>query len=95
MSNQGAEINIKALIEFNIHLDSFNKKLIDCLREMESSVNRLGTEWKDDKYPEFKSEFTKHVKKLEPLSQALLGYKKHSEQHWIPIIEEYLNKKVP
>jgi hypothetical protein len=95
MSNQGAQINIKALIEFNSHLVSFHRKLNDCMREMDSSIARLGSEWKDDKYLEFKSEFSKHVKKLDPLSQALMSYKKHSEEHWIPVIEEYLKKRIP
>lgn len=95
MSNQGAQINIKALIEFNDDLALFQKKLNDCKQEMESSISRLGSEWKDDKYLEFKAEFSKHVKKLEPLSQALMSYKKHSEEYWIPIIEKILKKKTP
>jgi uncharacterized protein YukE len=95
MSNQGAQINIKALIEFNQNLVTFQKKLNDCKQEMDNSITRLGSEWKDDKYLEFKSEFSKHVKKLEPLSQALISYKKHSEEYWIPIIEKFLNKRVP
>jgi len=95
MSNQGAQINIKALVEFNTNLESFYRKLNECMREMEGSISRLGSEWKDDKFREFESEFSKHVKKLEPLSQALLEYKKHSEQYWIPIIEQYLKKRIP
>jgi hypothetical protein len=93
-SNNGAQINIKALMEFNQTLSNFSAKLQDCFTNMDNSINRLGNDWKDDKYTEFKNEFSTHVKKLQPLSEELKRYKEHSEKHWIPVIERFLNNRV-
>jgi hypothetical protein len=93
-SNNGAQINIKALMEFNVTLKKFSSKLKDESAKMEISLKNLGNNWKDDKYNEFVSEFSVHVKKLQPLSEELNRYREHSEKHWIPVIEKFLNNKV-
>jgi hypothetical protein len=93
-SNSGAQINIKALMEFNVTLKKFSDKLDDESAKMDISLKKLGETWKDDKYNEFVSEFSVHVKKLKPLSEELKKYKDHSEKHWIPVIEKFLNNKV-
>jgi hypothetical protein len=94
MSNtNGAQINLPALIVFNKSLISFHGKLNECFIEMDQSIKRLGSEWKDDKYTEFKSEFSQHVEKLKPLADELKRYKDHSETYWIPLIEQYLKNR--
>ena len=91
MSNtNGAQINIKALAEFNISLKSFSLKLSESLSEMERSINTLERDWKDEKFKEFKVGLTGHVKRLQPLADELKRYKEHSEKEWEPVIKAYL-----
>ncbi len=94
MEQKGAQINISALIDFNKTLEKFSSQMKDAAGVMKSSIDRLGNEWKDDKYTEFKNEFDNHLKKLQPLAEELKKYKDHSENHWIPIIEKFLNNKM-
>jgi uncharacterized protein YukE len=61
---------------------------------MDNAIKTLGNDWKDDKYSEFQAEFNQHSKKLQPLSDELKRVKKHSEEHWIPLIQEFLKKSV-
>jgi hypothetical protein len=92
MSNaNGASINLKAVLEFGRTLDNFKGKLEECFTSMEQAINRLGNDWKDDKYNEFKSEFSQHVNKLKPLAEVLKKYKDHNEKNLIPVIQKYLN----
>ncbi|MCE2711731.1 MAG: hypothetical protein LW688_04230 [Cryomorphaceae bacterium] len=88
------QINIKALIEFNQSLLNFSAKLRDCESNMNNSLKRLGEDWDDDKCEEFKRDFSVHIKKLQPLAEELKRYKEHSEKHWIPVIERFLNNSV-
>ncbi len=93
-STNGAQINIKALAEFNRSLIAFSSKLRESLSEMERSINTLERDWKDEKFKEFKVGLTGHVKRLQPLADELKRYKEHSEKEWIPRIEEYLKNNV-
>jgi uncharacterized protein YukE len=94
MSNtNGAQINVRALVEFNKALFSFHGKLNECFSEMDRSIQRLGSDWKDDKYAEFKGEFSQHVQKLKPLADELNRYKDHTETHWIPLIDKFLKNR--
>jgi hypothetical protein len=92
-NNPNVQINIKALVEFNKALVAFSSKLNESFSEMDQSLKRLGENWKDEKYIEFKNEFSEHVKKLKPLSDDLKRYRDHSEKHWIPIIQKFLNTR--
>jgi hypothetical protein len=95
MSNtKGAEINIRALCEFNVGLESFESKLRDSLMEMKKSISVLEKDWKDEKFTEFKVPFEGHAKKLDPLANELKRYKEYSEKEWMPIIERYFNQKM-
>jgi hypothetical protein len=94
MSNKGAQINIPALLDFNKTLVKFSDKLKESYDVMNRSIERLGNDWKDDKYTEFKNEFNMHFKKLEPLAEELKRCKEHSETKWIPVIEKFLANNV-
>jgi hypothetical protein len=95
MSNtNGAQINVRALVEFNNSLKEYESKLMECFTEMDRAIQRLGNDWKDDKYTEFKSEFSQHVEKLKPLSAEMRRYKEHAENYWIPKIEQFLKNNV-
>lgn len=90
----GAQINIKALAEFNRSLILFSSKLSESMSQMEQSINNLEQYWKDEKFKEFKVGMSGHVKKLQPLSDELKRYKEHSEKEWIPLIEQYLKNNI-
>jgi uncharacterized protein YukE len=94
MSNNGAQINIKALMEFNKTLANFSNKLKESHDVMNRSIDQLGNVWQDDKYTEFKNEFNMHFKKLQPLADELKKCKEHSEKNWIPVIEKFLSNRV-
>jgi hypothetical protein len=93
-TTNGAQINIKALAEFNRSLILFASKLSDSMSQMEQSINSLEQQWKDEKFKEFKVSMSGHVKKLQPLSDELKRYKEHSEKEWIPLIEQYLKNNI-
>jgi hypothetical protein len=93
-STNGAQINIKALAEFNRNLNLFSLKLEDSLSQMEQSIKSLEKYWKDEKCQEFKVSISGHVKKLKPLSDELKRYKEHSEKEWIPFINKYLDNTI-
>ena len=89
-NTNSVQINVKALVEFNISLLAFNAKLNDSLSEIKSSITILERSWHDEKFNEFKVSFLSHAKDLEPLAHELKRYKEHSEKVWIPIITQYL-----
>jgi type II secretory pathway component PulF len=93
-TTNGAQINIKALAEFNRSLILFASKLSDSMSQMEQSINTLEQQSKDEKFKEFKVSMSGHVKKLQPLSDELKRYKEHSEKEWIPLIEQYLKNNI-
>ncbi len=93
-TTNGAQINIKALAEFNRSLILFSSKLSESMSQMEQSINTLEQYWKDEKFKEFKVSMSGHVKKLQPLSDELKRYKEHSEKEWIPLIEQYLKNNI-
>lgn len=89
----GAHVNLEELIEFNKDLLNFSRTLESLFDGVEKAVRELEQGWQDVKLEEFKEDFNKYTKKLEPLAQEIKSYSKHSEQHWIPLIKKHLDMK--
>ena len=92
-TKEGVHVNLNDLIEFNKDLVKFKNASTGFLTKINSSVNTAERDWQDEKFVEFKAEFDKYTKILLPLAEELESYKKFSEEHWIPLIKEYLAAK--
>ena len=93
-TNNQVSFPMKAVQTFTKTLSSHSQKLDECLNNMDHAIKTVRDSWKDDKYKEFEREFKMCIDKIKPLSEELTRVKKHAEDKWIPVIEEYLNRKI-
>lgn len=93
MSSSKAQVNITALAEFGNSLKGFSDKLEQSISDINLSLKRLESEWKDPKFKEFSDEFSKCTKDIQPLSDEFKRYKRHFETHWIPKIEIFIKRR--
>jgi uncharacterized protein YukE len=85
---------LTAVEAFSKTLGSYSQKLDECLKDMENAVKTLRDQWGDDKFSEFEREFKICTDKIKPLSEELARVKKHAQDVWSPIINEYLKRTI-
>lgn len=94
MSNNQVRFPVKAVATFSKTLGSYSQKLDECLNNMENAIKALGNDWKDPKFTEFEREFKVCKDRLKPLSEELVRVKKHAEDVWTPLIQEYFKHQI-
>jgi uncharacterized protein YukE len=93
-NNNQVRFPMKAVETFSITLGSYSQKLDECINDMDNAIKTLANDWKDPKFTEFEREFKVCKDKIKPLSEELTRVKKHAEDKWIHVINEYLNRKI-
>ncbi len=94
MSNNQVRFPVKAVATFSKTLGSYSQKLDECLNNMDNAIKALGNDWKDPKFTEFEREFKVCKDRLKPLSEELVRVKKHAEDVWTPLIQEYFKHQI-